>query len=328
MKLWSLVFQLIVVGGLFTALWAILLVAFIEPPGSHPSLPRARGGSGLLSTLDQKIGKLGPRSILQAIGVGGGGGGKRGGDAAGAVATPGDGGSAASEPWPQTFEIYISPRPSPLPEEETPFNLRNCECVENWRELVGTAASACECGGRKCPPRVNPKFITEAEGQDVCSLLRHTGYSCTVGCGDGDKVNWYGKACGKPDQEECPPLVRTPSSSPSPSKTPRPPIVVPVMDWDPKEVYDLRGAGCEMKDGVEVCFTEDSQGRTLCPAVVTSKYLAFPEPQTVPTECLPQHAADQYCIVQCQPGNDVVRWWPHSVAWCYSPENYGNCPMR
>ena len=47
------------------------------------------------------------------------------------------------------------------------------------------------------PPRASlpAQFITEAEGQDVCSVRRHTGYSCTLGC-DGDKVSWYGKSCG------------------------------------------------------------------------------------------------------------------------------------
>ena len=51
-------------------------------------------------------------------------------------------------------------------------------------------------------------------------------------------------------------------------------------------MYDLRGAACEILDGKERCYTEDSQGRTLCPDYVTSKYLAFPS-TGVPMECLP-----------------------------------------
>jgi hypothetical protein len=55
----------------------------------------------------------------------------------------------------------------------------------------------------------------------------------------------------------------------------------------PQEVWDLRGAECEILDGKERCFTVDSQGRELCPEFVTSKYLAFPERGSVPTECMP-----------------------------------------
>ena len=89
----------------------------------------------------------------------------------------------------------------------------------------------------------------------------------------------------------------------------------------------MRGAQCEMLNGKERCFTEDSQGREMCPEFVTSDYLANPPPGVMPHEC--SAATDQfYCTIQCQQGNNVVRWWPQSVAWCYGDENYGNCPSR
>jgi hypothetical protein len=100
------------------------------------------------------------------------------------------------------------------------------------------------------------------------------------------------------------------------------------VTWDPKEVWDLRGAACEFIDGVERCFTEDSQGREMCPEFVTSDYLAWPKPGVAPYECGPEMTHQFYCTIQCQQGNNVVRWWPQNVAWCYGEENYGNCPSR
>ena len=100
------------------------------------------------------------------------------------------------------------------------------------------------------------------------------------------------------------------------------------VTWDPKEVWDLRGAQCEMLDGKERCFTEDSQGREMCPEFVTSEYLAWPKQGVAPYECGHELTHQYYCTIQCQQGNNVVRWWPQNVAWCYGEENYGNCPSR
>ena len=99
------------------------------------------------------------------------------------------------------------------------------------------------------------------------------------------------------------------------------------MTWDPKDVVDLRGAECEVLDGKERCFTEDSQGREMCPDFVTSDYLANPPAGVMPHECL-SSPHQFYCTIQCQQGNNIVRWWPQSVPWCYGEENYGNCPSR
>jgi hypothetical protein len=93
-------------------------------------------------------------------------------------------------------------------------------------------------------------------------------------------------------------------------------------------VWDLRGATCEMLDGKERCFTEDTQGREMCPEFVTSEYLAWPKPGVAPYECGHEMTHQYYCTIQCQQGNSVVRWWPQNVQWCYSEENYGNCPSR
>ena len=83
---------------------------------------------------------------------------------------------------------------------------------------------------RRCLPSfdcsVALQFLTEAIGQDVCSLRRHTGYMCTVGC-KGEEVFWYGKSCGGAGMDECPPLIASPTASPTMTKTPRPPIQVP-----------------------------------------------------------------------------------------------------
>jgi hypothetical protein len=50
------------------------------------------------------------------------------------------------------------------------------------------------CSGdraKACPPETNIDFFTEAIGQDVCSLRRHTGYGCTAGCTADGKVHVF-----------------------------------------------------------------------------------------------------------------------------------------
>lgn len=224
------------------------------------------------------------------------------------------------------FEVMFSPKPSMVPKPSPIYSTRNCECDADWESKVGGDVSVCRCSDKPCPPRVNPPFLTEAAGQHVCSLERHTGIMCTVGC-DGDKVYWYGHACGGEGQPACPELVVSPTPSPSghpPLASHQPP---PKVDWDPEAVMDLRGAQCEMLDGKERCFTVDSQGRELCPEYVTSEYLANPRPGTVPAECFPPHHEHWYCTIMCQQGNNYVRWWPQEVNRCYGSD-YGNCPTR
>ena len=120
--------------------------------------------------------------------------------------------------------MYYTTRPSPSTEPEV-YNLRNCECADDWKAKKGE--SVCTCGGSACAAKVDPRFLTEAIGQDVCSLRRHTGYLCTVGC-KGEEVFWYGKSCGSAaGMEPCAPLVASPTATPTSSKTSRPPIVVP-----------------------------------------------------------------------------------------------------
>jgi hypothetical protein len=81
-------------------------------------------------------------------------------------------------------------------------------------------------------------------------------------------------------------------------------VCSPQVTWDPNEVYDLRGAGCEMKDGKEQCYMIDAQGRENCPASITSQSLAFPGSEY--SMCQPAHAKDYYCTIACQDGNEVV----------------------
>lgn len=239
--------------------------------------------------------------------------------------------------WPRQFHPLISPSPSGPPPAAIIYNTRNCVCEDDWKSKIGSGASVCTCDNRKCPPEVNPKFLTDAEGQDVCSLRKHTGYGCTVGCIDG-KVYWYGFSCGHDGERPCPDLVVTPSPTPSATPTTPPPIYPPTVTWDPKAVVDLRGVRCEMSsDGKsEVCFNEDTQGRTMCPSYVTSDYLRNPRtdgPHPVAGEIAkicgdPSYAEQFYCSVFCQDGNDHVQWWTHDVNWCYSKEGKGACPSR
>ena len=274
----------------------------------------------------------------------------------------------ASTPWPPAF--------LPLPPLPRAYDLRNCECAVGSARyagrfegplelgLVEEGAAACACtppGGRDpvpCPASVGLDYLTEAHGQDFCTLRRYTGYaSCTVDCSDG-RVAWaLGQRCQEPSSDggsgapglpPCPlplaPVTNWRAKSPDSklfnvNNAPPPPVT-----WDPAAVVDLRGLKCEIAppppgsapgaQGTEVCFMDDrAQGRTLCPAYVTSAYLRAP-----PTEgahaitphmadrCSPLHGAHSYCTVACQPGNDAVVWSEHDIAWCYSRENGWACP--
>jgi hypothetical protein len=187
-------------------------------------------------------------------------------------------------------------------------------------------------------------FLTEGKGQQLCSLEETTGYSCYAECpNDHEDPKWYAQPCGGENQEECPkPILghrkkareevsskmkelgeearKANPASPSPSPAP-----MFVLDYDPREVYDLRGLQCELLDGKERCFYEDSQGRDLCPEYVTAEYLAFPQDQYV---CGPDMANKYFCTVGCQEGNPEIRWGAHEYAWCYAPENRGSCPKK
>ncbi len=245
---------------------------------------------------------------------------------------------AAEPSWPQPFKAIVRPSPSGVPPRPEVYDTRGCTCVDDWKARKGKGDgkdALCTCMGEACPPDVDPVYLTEAEGQDVCSLYKHTGYGCTAGCRAG-KVYWYGFSCGKDGEKPCPPLLVTPSPTPSGTPTPPPPIVVPKVTWDPKAVVDLHGVVCEILEGREVCFNEDTQGRTLCPSYVTSAYLRDPRtdgPHPVPAEIVricadPAFAEQFYCSVFCQDGNDHVQWWTHDVNWCYSKDGKGACPSR
>ena len=278
------------------------------------------------------------------FGLGGGGG---GGGGAGGAAAPGP------RAFPQKFEAVFSPSPTPVPLLPKLYDVRNCVCTvdgvkyegrfEGSRDL-GKAPAQCLCGDKsnKCPTEVNIDFLTDAIGQDVCSLKRFTGYGCTAGCfGEEQQVSWYGHSCqipGVPDPEnrklpECAPLVVSPSNTPSPSMTLRPPLQPPEVDWDPETTVDLRGLRCELLDGKERCFSEDSQGRTLCPEFVTSAYLRDPPAggpngvgADISSQCGPGFAQQLYCTAHCQPGNSRVQWWTHDYKYCYSKDGAWACP--
>ena len=257
------------------------------------------------------------------------------------------------------------------------YNLRSCQCRKDWVDLPADTDGLCRCGG-VCPSKVNPVFLTDAKGQELCSLTYQTGYKCSVACDHTDddavvKIRWFAAPCGDDGQEECdrPILANRKKTSPSPAvEAPRAPPAkkedaavnaddskedeekkegekeeekeedveeekedkepVPAvaagphsLTWDPKEVYDLRGLKCQLKDGKEQCYLEDAQGRELCPDFVTHEYLNDPPDQWT---CRIENAGHHFCTVGCQEGNQDIRWGAHEAAWC--DKNKDNCPPR
>jgi len=224
------------VGGTFTLVHAVALAA---------------GVTGLTALgLASKLAS-GPHAPLRGgLGVGGGATVIRGWEAAGGsannpawrgVAAAGGLGADGAPP----------PTPSPLP---IIYNLRGCTCASN--------AGGCSCGGVACPAYVTAKYLTDAVGQDACSLRRPTGFTCTAKCQPDDKpVLWFAGGCGGAGQGPCDPLVVPASATASPTGPPLPSIVVPRTSWVPDEVYDFRGGGCELLNGKEQCYMEDGQVR-------------------------------------------------------------------
>jgi len=242
------------IGGTFTLVHAVALAA---------------GVTGLTALgLASKLAS-GPHAPLRGgLGVGGGATVIRGWEAAGGsannpawrgVAAAGGLGGAAGAPPPPTpspdwryrFSVVAPPSPSPLP---IIYNLRGCTCASN--------AGGCSCGGVACPAYVTAKYLTDAVGQDACSLRRPTGFTCTAKCQPDDKpVLWFAGGCGGAGQGPCDPLVVPASATASPTGPPLPSIVVPRTSWVPDEVYDFRGGGCELLNGKEQCYMEDGQVR-------------------------------------------------------------------
>ena len=240
------------VGGTFTLVHAVALAA---------------GVTGLTALgLASKLAS-GPHAPLRGgLGVGGGATVIRGWEAAGGsannpawrgVAAAGGLGAAGAPPptpspdWRYRFSVVAPPTPSPLP---IIYNLRGCTCASN--------AGGCSCGGVACPAYVTAKYLTDAVGQDACSLRRPTGFTCTAKCQPDDKpVLWFAGGCGGAGQGPCDPLVVPASATASPTGPPLPSIVVPRTSWVPDEVYDFRGGGCELLNGKEQCYMEDGQVR-------------------------------------------------------------------
>jgi hypothetical protein len=229
------------------------------------------------------------------------------------------------------------------------YNLRLCECRKDYKELKGQPG-VCRCRGL-CPAYVDPAFLTEAKGQQLCSLRELTGYKCYAECdNENAEVKWFATPCGGPNQEDCDPVLRksklelaaeaatkeaAAAAAAVPAKPPpplRPKAVEPPppaaaagggLGYDPKEVIDLRGLQCEMLNGKEQCFFEDAQGRELCPEHVTSAYLSSPTDQW---SCLPENADKFFCTVGCQEGNPEIRWGANEISWCN--QNRGACTPK
>ena len=241
------------------------------------------------------------------------------------------------------------------------YNLRGCQCKKDWKSLPAEEG-LCRCGG-VCPSHVNPPFLTEAKGQALCSLDQQTGYKCWAACEHTmddaiTHVKWFAAPCGSGNQDECdkPVVVKAKPSPPpappaaakqlaavekpaaaaapaavvaSPTSTSKaePPTLVAggELTWDPKEVWDMRGLQCQMKDGKERCYVEDTQGRELCPEFVTHEWLSTNHNQWL---CSDENADKYYCVAGCQEGNAEIKWSANEIKWCYDPKNFGTCPLR
>lgn len=251
---------------------------------------------------------------------------------------------SAYQKYPREFKTWITPTPSNIPRLPEIIHLRNCECtfesgkrvgpgIETMAWMEADEKASCSCNGNQCPDNVNARFISDAKGQGLCSRIKPTGFDCTLEC-KPDGLYWYAHKCGVENSKECPPLAISPSPTPGPTDPPTTPTRRPHFTYNRDEVVDLRNLKCELLNGEERCFMETTQGRTLCPAYVTSEYLNNP-PDSGPyavSEEIRNYCSDEYknqffCTVYCQDKNDVVRWYTQSLSWCYG-EGREVCPSQ
>ena len=85
---------------------------------------------------------------------------------------------------PRAHRRALPPPPFPGPAYvewiDDTFNLRQCQCLKAWRDAPA-GSSVCRCDA-KCPPKVDPTFLTEGAGQSLCSLELNSGYRCYAQC--------------------------------------------------------------------------------------------------------------------------------------------------
>lgn len=203
--------------------------------------------------------------------------------------------------------------------------------------------------GTACPASITPPILHTGDNgkQWVCTKPKE--YLCMVECSGPDKeAKWMAAPCGKDPDPDCPDEEGHPPPPPPPglrgggavladkAKDESSKVEVPNSETksgdvaakdlkdkpvDPNEpMIDLRGLNCELLEGKEVCFMEDSQGREICPDHVTSAFLTRAKGQWLCQDTVPTH----YCTAACQQGNQEVRWLAHERAWCQ--KNPGSCP--
>lgn len=78
---------------------------------------------------------------------------------------------------------------------------------------------------------------------------------------------------------------------------------------------------CEIKNGVERCFSEDPEGREECPPHVDSVLLTTGADQGL----CHQEVTSHYCTVTCSDG-EKINWHAHEIKWC--EDNKDRCPER
>jgi len=224
------------------------------------------------------------------------------------------------------------------------YNLRQCQCRKDWKSQP-EGASVCKCKAVDCAASITPPYLTEGKGQGLCSLEEHQGFNCNSECIPAESIvpgkeplKWFAAPCGGAKQPDCDPMIlsyrlearkekeRRAKEEVQKAEEAKKLASIPKFDWDPNEVFDLRGLQCEMyTDGQERCFMEDEQGRELCPPGVTHETLGFPVGQYL---CSAEMSKQYYCTVTCQDGSPVASWGAHEISWCFDPKNIGSCPER
>ena len=65
------------------------------------------------------------------------------------------------------------------------YNLRLCTCLKDWKKADPNLKSICKCN-KDCPRYVDPPFLTDADGQELCSLVsvspNEDGFNCYAEC--------------------------------------------------------------------------------------------------------------------------------------------------
>jgi hypothetical protein len=141
------------------------------------------------------------------------------------------------------------------------YNLRLCTCLKDWKKADPNLKSICKCN-KDCPRYVDPPFLTDADGQELCSLVsvspNEDGFNCYAECEgiESHKISWFATPCTATSGncDSAIPLTKRPwrANNAPPAKASVIPVNQPQPQSQPVETIDDKAMNEERKKETKV----------------------------------------------------------------------------